>query len=49
MADAMLGHELTQHLLSVFGTTFLRCQQGISDRAKPAARTVWNYGPVSPV
>jgi hypothetical protein len=30
--DAILGHELTQHVLSAFGTAFLRHQQGIPDR-----------------
>jgi hypothetical protein len=33
-ADAILGHELTQHVLSVFGTAFLRHQQGIPDRCE---------------
>jgi hypothetical protein len=33
-ADAMLGHELTQHVLGVFGTAFLRHQQGIPDRCE---------------
>lgn len=31
-ADALLGHELTQHILSVFGTAFLRHEQGMPDR-----------------
>jgi hypothetical protein len=31
-ADAMLAHEVTQHVLAVFGTAMFRHRQGIPDR-----------------
>jgi hypothetical protein len=33
-ADALLAHELTQHILTVFGTTMLRYRQGVPDRCE---------------
>jgi hypothetical protein len=33
-ADAILAHEVTQHILAIFGTAFLRHQQGMPDRCE---------------
>jgi hypothetical protein len=33
-ADALMAHELTQHILALFGTAMLRYRQGIPDRCE---------------
>jgi hypothetical protein len=33
-ADGLMAHELTQHILTLFGTAMLRYRQGIPDRCK---------------
>lgn len=43
-ADALMAHELTQHILVLFGTAMLHHRQGIPDRCEGAGHINSNCG-----